>query len=492
MKRALSLLLALAMCAFVFFGCAKTDEGGETQSGTVNTGDETDELGNYNFGGTDFTILSRTSTSYEHIGEFGDDTVSSAVYQRNVAVEERFGVNIEVVEMDGDWDSTDLSARDAFIATLRAEHMAGNGSYDLVSTHCVYLGWMSSEGIFADLASLPQVDLTVPYWNQNLYDALNIDGRCYIMLGDIAHTLYEYLEVMFVNTDILSQQQIIEGGIDSVYDMVDKGTWTWDELYEMSQKYGTSNLQTDLTDSSENFALLFNTHANHAAMMSQDAYVYSKNAEGRYELENSASDRLLTTVDNLARFFGVGGSSVFYEDWGTAEDFLNPAFTSKRALFYAQTLGNSEKFSADMGAGYAVLPLPKFNTDQTEYYTICCNMVSAVAVMSCAKDYKMCGVITQALGKYGSENVTPEYYERALKYRYADDPRCPEILDKIRDSVTIDAVTTFYENALGANMFRNSVAKGDSSGVTSTYQSSLASARSLLNEFYTDIEIINS
>ncbi len=482
MKRILILLLALLMCATAFYGCANKEGEGEG-TGSVNTADADDELGKHNFGGTDFTILSRTSTSYEHVGEFGDDTVSSAVYQRNVAVEERFGVKIKVIEQSGDWGS-----RESFISTLRAEHMAGSGSYDLVSTHAVYLGFLSSEGILADLAELPQVDLKQPYWNQNLYNALNINGSCYVMIGDIAYSLYEYISVMFVNTELLTNNQIIEGGIDGIYDMVDAGTWTWDALYTMTQKYGTGG--TDLTDNTSTYGLLFNTHANRASMMAQDAYVYTKNSQGYYELESVADTHLIDAVENLARFFGTGSTNYFFEGWGTEEAQLDPVFTSKRALFYAQRLGQSQSYSADMGGGYAVLPLPKFDKDQTNYYTICVNSVTGVGVLSCAKDYKMSGVITQALGKYGSEYVTPEYYERALKYRYADDPRCPEILDKIRDSLTIDAVCTFYDGALTSDLFIMSIRAGDSSGVTSAYASSLSAARSKLSNFYTNIEII--
>ena len=248
LKRILLLILALLMCSGALLSCSKDKfDGAETESDLVEIETEEDDgIGEYDFQGDKFTILTRESTKYEHIGAMGESFVSEKVYERNKLVSERFHVEIDVVSKNGDWEH-----QGDFKTIIQAESLAQTGAYDLVSTHSVYLGWMGVEGLSADLSSLPEIDLTKRYWNQNLYNQLNIDGKCYMMIGDIAHTLYEYIAVMFVNTKLIENENIIDGGINAIYDLVDNGKWTWEKLYELSASYGT-NTQT------RKYGLLFN------------------------------------------------------------------------------------------------------------------------------------------------------------------------------------------------------------------------------------------
>ncbi len=476
MKRTLSLILLLLMCATVLFGCKST---ASDETGTVSTleVDENDELGSYNFGGANFTILSRQETSYEHIGELDGDSISEAVYRRNLAVSERFGVNIETVELAGGYDN-----RSEFVTAVRAAHMTSDGSYDLLSTHSVYLGWFGAEGILADLTTLPVIDLTKAYWNQNLYNGLNIDGSCYIMLGDIGHTLYEYMSVMFVNTKILEENQLVADGINGLYDMIDEGKWTWEAMYNMSKDYGNGA-------EDESYGLIFNTHAMRASMLAQEAGIYQKGDDGRFYMPLEASEHTINAVENMSKFFRL--ANMYFEDgWYFDQEKLTPMFTSGKSLFYGQILGESAKMAAEMGDGYAVVPLPKYDEFQGNYYTICGDEVTAIAVMENSKNDEMSGVITQALAKYGSEYVTPEYYEKALKYRYANDPRCPEILDKIRESLTIEAVPTYYETGIDSDMFRDIIRLGETTGAASKYAEYSAGGNNQLKQFYETFEIL--
>lgn len=477
LKRVLTLILALIMCSAVFVGCKKENEKeGDTGTASTNVTSSDDGIGAYDFGGADFTILSRSETSYEHIGNLGADTVSQAVFNRNTAVNERFNVNIKTVQISGGYDN-----RDEIVTAIRAENMSPTGAYDLISTHSIYLGWMGMEGLLKDLATLPEIDFTQDYWNQNLYNELNVDGVCYIMIGDIAHTLYEYISVMFVNTKILSDSKITENGIDGIYSMVDDGTWTWGKLFELSKDYG-------LNAETPTYGLLMNTHSMRASLIAEDAYIYDRDSNGKLYMNLVPNDHLVNAVQNLSKFFAQ--SNMYFADgWGMGEAESNPIFTAGNALFYGQILGQASNLSTGF-TEYAVLPLPKFDEFQSDYYTICRDAVTAVAVMNCAKDFEMSGVITQALCRNGAEYVTPEYYEKALKYRYNSDPRCPEILDMIRNSLTIQPVGTYYETGIDSDMFKDIVMNGKQEGIAGIYTGYSERGNTELKAFYEKIEIL--
>ena len=494
-KKIFAALLALVMCVGVLTSCSflpfgKGDESeNEGSKDVVESGnqdnsnsesesvEEGDGLGEYDFKGATFTILSRKSTDYEHNGSLSGDSVSQQVYLRNQEVSKRFNVNINIYTLAGDWDQ-----RDDFVTAIRAENMAPTGSYDLVSTHSVYLGWLGMEGVAHDLSTLPEVDLTRDWWNQNSYKELNINGKCYMMLGDIGHTIYEYISVMFVNTKLIENENIIDGGMDTLYDMIEDGEWTWGELYEMSKDFGVG-VETPT------YGLLFNAHALRAALMSQDAYLYDRDENGKLYMELTADEHLVKSVENLSQFF-ARSNMLYAAGWGTAWNELNPIFTADQALFYAQTLGEAANFQS-MGSNYSVLPLPKYDEFQTDYYTICRDTVTGVMVMNCAKDLTMSGVVTQALCYYGAELVTPEYYEKVLKYRYNSDPRSIEMIDKVRDSLTIQPHATYYDTGIDFDMFSDIVKNGQTEGIASKYAEFSQRGNSELQTFYDKIALLD-
>lgn len=476
LKRILLLILALLMCSGSLLACSKdAPDGAETELDLVEIETEEDDgIGEYDFQGEKFTILTRESTKYEHIGAMGESFVSEKVYERNKLVSERFHVEIDVVSKNGDWEH-----QGDFKTIIQAESMAQTGAYDLVSTHSVYLGWMGVEGLSADLSSLPEIDLTKRYWNQNLYNQLNIDGKCYMMIGDIAHTLYEYIAVMFVNTKLIENENIIDGGINAIYDLVDNGKWTWEKLYELSASYGTNT-------QARKYGLLFNIHAMRASMMAQDAYIYDRETNGRLSMQKEASDRVITAVENLAKFFALP-NMYFPESYSSASSELTPMFTNDEALFYAQILGEAAKLQV-MEDNYSILPLPKYNEAQQNYYTICNDTVSGVMVMRCAKNLEMSGVITQALCYYGNKVVTPMYYEKILKSRYTNDYRCADMLDDIRDSLTICPVATYYDTQVDSDMFYDIIRTGKPEGIASEFAGWATVGRKELTRLYRIID----
>ena len=164
LKKIILSLLVLSMITLTFAGCFgdKTTENQTseevTTSAVTNGGvSEEDTFEEYDFDGEEFTILTRTETKYEFYSSagLGGDTIDRAVYQRNHQVQERFNVSLKIIDKIGGWDQ-----RSSFLSVVRGEAMGGTGGYDLVSTHSVYLGWMTVEGLATDMSTLPEMDFS--------------------------------------------------------------------------------------------------------------------------------------------------------------------------------------------------------------------------------------------------------------------------------------------------------------------------------------------
>ena len=127
MKRTLALLLTVAMLAATVVSCGnKNNTPADTttaapDAGTTAPADTTtalpeetvapelqDTLPDVRYDGETFTALLRESTKYEmESGEITGDLLSDAVYQRNLTIEERFGVKVETLTEPGGWIDRD-------------------------------------------------------------------------------------------------------------------------------------------------------------------------------------------------------------------------------------------------------------------------------------------------------------------------------------------------------------------------------------------------
>ncbi|MBO5778681.1 MAG: extracellular solute-binding protein [Clostridia bacterium] len=485
-------LLILSPLVTVLAGCnfgKKTEdeektsaEATETTSATTGTterGSDDDTIAAYDFDGDTFTILTKEDTKYEFFSSagLGGTVLDRAIYKRNYNVANRFNANLEIVGKVGYWD-----ARNEFLSVVRAEAMGGDGGYDLVSTHSVYLGWMTVEGLAYDMATLPEMNFSKAWWNQNLYDEVNINGHVYFMLGDICATTYEYMQVMFFNEDMFTDY--FQENSDVIYDMVQSGEWTWSECMEYAKQIGAEGGDV------QKYGMATNIHSWHASFVSQEAFMYQRNADNEFYFPSAPSDKLITVIENMIDFYN-NDNIMYHCDWSPGTDVLNPMFSGGQALFYPQMLGEASKIATSMSAdAYGVIPLPKYDTYQEQYHTICRDTVSAVMIITTTDAPEMSGVLTEALCMESYNTVTPEYYEIVLKTRYFSEAKYAEILDMIREGLTIVPVANYVENAPNFNLFHTLILD-NKKDVVSTYSGSADGAQNLLDSFYAKLKRAN-
>ena len=170
MKKFICILLA----AVIFIvGCQRKPEivkpgpdlaGGETPSGDLNAEDPQkidegdifnmkmresvkDDLPEADFGGAGFTVFQRTEWNYEFLAESQTgDVVNDAVYRRNLAVEERFNVKLNLVETEGIWGQ-----QDKFVNRVKNSVSAGDDEFQLISGYAAYMPRLQTGGYLINL-----------------------------------------------------------------------------------------------------------------------------------------------------------------------------------------------------------------------------------------------------------------------------------------------------------------------------------------------------
>lgn len=121
------------------------------------------------------------------------DVLNDAVYKRGEIVSDRFGVNITTVKRDCDWPSTE------FNSTLKSSVMAGDGAYDLVAGYAATIPNLIGDNIFLDWNKMKYNDFTKPWWCEQAVEEFTINGKCFMVTGDISLTLWERMRCMMYN-----------------------------------------------------------------------------------------------------------------------------------------------------------------------------------------------------------------------------------------------------------------------------------------------------
>jgi len=405
------------------------------------------------YNGRVFSILAREPMLEEFYSEEETgDVINDSVYKRNITVEDTFGVKINVIINPGDWNES----------TIKKSVMAGDGAYELVDNYAAWVGSLVTSGLYLNLLDIPHLRLTEQWWSQHAVDELTVNGKLFVVPGDISLNLWKTIMTVFFSKGLRQNFDL-----ENPYELVKSGEWTFDKMLEMSKgmpadlngdglmytedRYGTF-IYDDLTF--VNFHNAFNIPTT------------LKDANGipHSNLDSPEAFELAERMYNLA----VSTEGVIY---GNQADGFNKLYTSgypivqtsldmfmnDQILFYPTTLGVAEDLRV-METDFGILPYPKKDALQTEYKTASRDQHTMFGIPIDVKDVDFTGHIAEALCVASNKIVIPAYYDIALINKFTRDDESAEMLDIIRRGLNFDFGIVFAAQTNQAGwMIRTSV-----------------------------------
>ncbi len=383
-----------------------------------------DNLPEMDFEGYDFTVFMRSDPIFVadmYAEELNGDVLNDAVYDRNTKVSERFNFNYRVVL------SQSAPGNDASQLIL-----AGEDAYDIIICHARTILNYSRDGLLLDWNEhLPYVDLDRAWWNQDSRSSLSVSGRLYTCSGDISYKNLGSSTAMFFNKTIVADL-----GITDLYETVDRGAWTLDVL----EKYMKDSCR-DLDGDS-----VYDIKTDRLGYISQwwvgpIQVLYSG---GQRICRKDGDDRLILTLNTertasvYERYFRLVGTAGAYLQRADGNPELVKAFTEGRAMFFDYNLNVLDSLR-DMKDDYGIIPWPKFDETEEQYYSNVDAGTNLIGVPVTAADPERTSVIIEALCAEGSRNVIPKYYEVVLKVKFSRDNESVKMFDLIRNSRVFDA-----------------------------------------------------
>ncbi|MCD8002457.1 MAG: hypothetical protein LUG88_00815 [Clostridia bacterium] len=489
MKKTIRIIasLLLAVMAFTLIaGCADssdngtettdTSEGGDTSAADTTDTDSTATALNIpagtNYDGQEFRVLTKgtSQTQWQSVDisseSASDDAISNAVYYRNLAVEDTYG--IVVVE---------TSVADYFNQTSEAltYGAAGIGDFEM---YCLSpetaVSVLINQGYLYDLNEMPYMNLEAEWYDQNSIEQLSLDGHVYMVTGSMLTMDDDATGAILFNKALVEQNNFPD-----FYEMVREGTWTIDVLTEYAEKCTNDvNGNGELDAATDVFGLLTEYDETNALVAGGGLLMISKNSDDYPELaaDSEAYYNMLEKVLNIVNNFDV---TLFaekvsgYSDVWT--DCMDVAFKESRALFYACWL-NRATLLRDMEDDFGILPYPKYDEEQEDYYsfvsTYCSNSISIPTYVSDIDFVSTAIEVLSYESLYGSNSLTEAYYTQTLEYRNARDEESSEMLDIIFSNTVFDLGMMFDWGSISSLVQQTS---GIDGGTASGFATTIAS-----------------
>ena len=418
---------------------------------------EKDDLPELDFGGTTVAMFAWDgAANNEFFAEADGDIVHDAIFERNKRVEERLNITLTHTMELGSYDS-----RNTWVKKVSQSVSAGDGAYDITAGYSMSGASLASARLVQDLADLPYLDFSKPWWPASLITESTCGGKLYFASGDISMNMIDYLYATFFNKDIVTSYDL-----DDPYQLVLDGKWTLDTMMGLSR-----DLYKDLDGDAKKG--LGDQYGFIAYPVYVDSFFFScglrtteLGADGIPAVSPLfGSEKTQALLEKLNGFFKTNDG--YLNNTSDAEG-TKLIFTSGRALFFTTELFYAGASLRDANLQYGVLPVPKYDEAQKEYYTVCSFPYSLYGVPIDAKDAEMSAAVLECLASESYRTVSPALFETAMKVKYMNDPDASEMFDIIRSSVVFDFGRIFNNDMSGYtySLFRESVTGGDNNWIS--------------------------
>lgn len=397
----------------------------DTTTAVTNRADVQDNLPEANYNNAIYRILIQNySPAVDDfiVESHGGDAIQSAIHTAQLAVEDRFGVRF-----DFSTDTNqDLNNKIKNIVTSGATE----DSFDLIAQRASWSALLITQDCFLPFSQVDNIDISREWWNNVAYDELSIGGETYFIVGDIVQSYIESMYGIYFNRAMAK-----EYGLDGIYATVSRGEWTYEKFLTV-----LSNVYIDdgngVRDESDTYGCALQcTGYPMAFQASFDAISVKHNADGMPILDPDQEKWIDMSTKIYDLMYNTPGCYSFF-DW--KQGYYTMFKNGQALMMPGQLVTALMGVFTDMDDTYGIIPLPKYNEAQPDYYTLSDNAASAVEVMKTARDPAMSGMIAEALCAESWRYVTPETFDKALKYKYAEDAEQAEMMEIIRAGIRYD------------------------------------------------------
>ena len=472
----LSAEILLASCADNTPGTVTTDapdtvtEATETEAAT-DTEKIPDPVPSLDLGGRTITFLVRGSGYAEwesqdiYEEEDSDDPIKAAVYRRNMTLQDKYHCTIEQV-------GSSTPGSDAKKAIN-----ANTDEYQVLMCDTQETLGLAQANLLKDLNALNGIDLSNPWWDQNLVANCSIGGRLYFCTGDISIMDNDATWVLMFN-----KKMVTDLDLESPYDLVKNNQWTFDKMYEMMQAAKSDENGNGKADfDTDKFGFATHNSSLGAFYYAAGLKVVEKDADDIPYFPEQNAEYVNLVLDKSIKIWSDKSLTTSADRDGFDMPTLQSIFEEGRSLFLGEVMQLVFRLRA-MEIDFGLIPFPKYDSEQKNYGHFVHSTSAMLSLPANCTDIENIASFVEAMSYESMYTLTPAYYETALTGKYFRDPESKEMLDIILQSRTFDLGSThmFDWGGIGS-VFTSLLSKG-SNAYASNYQKKIKSAKKTLDK----------
>ena len=242
-----SLMIAVMLVAS-FAACAETGSGEETTAASADTApassaveettaDPTKDANGYlkddlpedlKFN-DDITLLVWDDVEHEEFEiayeNLSGDIVEQSLYDRNSKVEQRLGLTLNFIRVNGNTDN--VKNWNAYVGNSVSINAR---EFDIIASYSVSVAKNATSGYLFNMLEdeCEYLNFEQPWWSDLLLEQATFGDNLYFASGDISRNALEMMYVCFVNTVLLEKHNL-----ENPQDLVDSNDWTYEKFMEM-------------------------------------------------------------------------------------------------------------------------------------------------------------------------------------------------------------------------------------------------------------------
>lgn len=455
MKRSLLILLTVAILA-AMFACVGTEQNSEelqadTEVSAETTAEIYDEWGReilnsslpdgLDFEGEDvvFYVLgdgSATSGSREFFTEEDtSESVNALVYTRNEKVMSDLGINL-IFYSEGDCNVINKN--------VTTTYYAASEDYDVIVNYAAFGVSTAMSSCYYNLYSLPYLDLGQPWWSQNYIGSAAVYGQLYYIVGKLNLNMIDRTLAVFFNETIAENYGL---RTEDLYETALNGEWIVGLLAEYITDKNI-DLNSDGSINLNDFIGFTSSEGGTGLQGSFDVRFCSVNDDGSHTLDVDV-EKLSGIIDIWINLLYNSNGAYIPNIYGS-EDAL-AMFTNEQALFCLNNLFRSGTANAQlraMNSNYGILPMPKYDEEQKNYYSWVQDAYNLVSVMGNIENPDAVSAALESMCYETYRKVYPTYTELIMKYKYLRDESSTQVFDLIVDGINFSFLE-IYSQTLG-------------------------------------------
>jgi len=495
MKRKLSALLALLMLVPLAAACA-SDGSGQTDTTTADNAGTTTAVTepeltsavpkDVDLDGFEVTIFHSGDDVLKPEEEMDSgDIVHSAILEMRTNLSEKLNIDLNIMPV------MDQGFKDK----IQTDVLAGSTDYDLIIGYSYDIATYVTEGYYHNLLNLEYANYDADWWAGDwMNEAAVGDDARYMAVGDIVLSKIQQQSCVYFNKGVYADY--FEDP-NEMYTLVDEGEWVLDKFTSMSQ-----DIYSDLNGNSEKdiddrYAMILHT-VNLTDHLAYDTGFRAtrRDADGVPYLD-VVNEKNVAFVEKLYDLFynNNGTFVVSVSEAANANNVVVPnKFSNNELLFALGWLTTSSKLR-DMEGDFGIIPFPKYDEQQDNYIALCHDSTRAVVIPITVsdEDADKVSAVMEEMAFLGWRDVTPTYYEVALKVKYIrdSDDLSLRIIDTIANAATTDFAYIYNYALDGVGLIMRKLMGDKNADIASYYASIEPAVQTKFNtliEHFTSIE----